>query len=281
MNSLHRVGQWATEQTDAWRQDKLSAWDRSLCLQTNAGRPDTGATRPYRTEFIMPRVRIVEILCIVLAAGCAAVTEKPPIVLAQSGPLMVARALLVQNRNSVSSTEAPGSVATPPVRVTPVAPGPSQGVAKVSPALATGSAQASDNVPAKASPIVPAKLSPSAPAIGQPVEHADSVPVTPRRESPLDVAALKARLRDTSAIGVFTKLALKNQVDDLLQRFRALYQGGQKTSVATLRQPYDLLLLKVLALLQDSDPPLARTISGSREAIWGILADPEKFKSVT
>jgi biotin operon repressor len=41
-----------------------------------------------------------------------------------------------------------------------------------------------------------------------------------------------------------------------------------------------MLLLKVLALLQDSDPSLARTISGSREAIWGILADPDKFNAV-
>jgi hypothetical protein len=36
-------------------------------------------------------------------------------------------------------------------------------------------------------------------------------------------------------------------------------------------------MLKVLALLQDSDPTLARDIVASREAIWGILADPEKF----
>jgi hypothetical protein len=100
-------------------------------------------------------------------------------------------------------------------------------------------------------------------------------------EPPLDVAALKARLRDTDAIGVFTKLALKNQVDDLLKRFRAHYLNGQKTSVAALRQPYDMLVLKVLALVQDSDPSLARTIAGSREAIWGILADPNKFKSVS
>ena len=80
---------------------------------------------------------------------------------------------------------------------------------------------------------------------------------------------------------MFTKLALKNQVDDLLQQFRAHYQSGQKTSVASLRQPYNMLVLKVLALIQDSDPSLARTISGSREAIWGILADPEKFSSAT
>jgi len=38
-----------------------------------------------------------------------------------------------------------------------------------------------------------------------------------------------------------------------------------------------MLVLKVLSLVQDKDPSLARTISGSREAIWGILADPEKF----
>ena len=113
----------------------------------------------------------------------------------------------------------------------------------------------------------------------QPRKSEDPPPVAKKLEPPLDVAALKARLRDTNAIGIFTKLALKNQVDDLLQRFRAHYGSGQKTSVAALRQPYDMLVLKVLALLQDSDPSLARTISGSREAIWAILADPDKFNA--
>ena len=94
------------------------------------------------------------------------------------------------------------------------------------------------------------------------------------------MAALTARLRDTKAIGTFTKLALKNQVDDLLKQFRAYYQSGRKTSVDSLRQTYNMLILKVLSLLQDSDPALARTISASREAIWSILADPEKFNSL-
>jgi hypothetical protein len=108
------------------------------------------------------------------------------------------------------------------------------------------------------------------------------VSASPKKlEPPLDVAALKTQLRETSAIGVFTKLALKNQMDDLLEQFRAHYQSGQKTSVASLRQPYDMLVLKVLSLVQDSDPSLARKISGSREAIWAILADKEKFNSVT
>jgi len=91
---------------------------------------------------------------------------------------------------------------------------------------------------------------------------------------------LEKRLKETDAIGVFTKLTLKNQVDALLEQFRGYYQGRLKTTLAQLRQPYDQLLLKVLTLLQDSDPPLAREIAASREAIWGILSDPDKFKDL-
>ena len=97
---------------------------------------------------------------------------------------------------------------------------------------------------------------------------------------PLDLKSLETRLKATEKIGVFTKLALKNQVDDLLDQFRAYYGGKLKVTLADLRRRYDLLVLKVLALLQDADPPLAHAIAASREAIWGILADPAKFASV-
>jgi hypothetical protein len=96
----------------------------------------------------------------------------------------------------------------------------------------------------------------------------------------LDLASLEQRLKDTDAIGVLTKIALKNQVDDLLDQFRAYYQGKLKTTLAELRRPYDRLVLKVLSLLQDSDPSLASAIVASREAIWGILSDPAKFATI-
>jgi len=97
---------------------------------------------------------------------------------------------------------------------------------------------------------------------------------------PLDLTTLETRLKETKAIGVFTKITLKNQVDDLLDQFRAYYQGRSKISLAELRQAYDMLLLKVLSLLQDGDPSLARMVVASREAIWGILADPAKFATL-
>jgi hypothetical protein len=96
----------------------------------------------------------------------------------------------------------------------------------------------------------------------------------------LDLKQLEQRLRDTSAIGVFTKLSLKNQVDDLLAQFKA-YHGGQSSLTLTqLRQKYEVLLLKVVTLLQDSDPSLANAVSSSREAIWGVLTDPNKFANI-
>jgi hypothetical protein len=116
----------------------------------------------------------------------------------------------------------------------------------------------------------------------QPGKKPNSTPSIGKKEvsPPLDLTALETRLKETKAIGVFTKITLKNQVDDLLNQFRAYYQGRIKTTLAELRQPYDMLLLKVLSLLQDGDPELARAIVASREAIWGILADPAKFATL-
>ena len=96
----------------------------------------------------------------------------------------------------------------------------------------------------------------------------------------LDLGTLEKRLRDTKAIGVFTKLSLKNQVDDLLEQFREFHKLRDQSMLTKLRQTYDLLLLKVLSLLQDGDPVLARDVSSSREALWGILVDPDKFKNL-
>src|SRR5437879_2681424 len=93
----------------------------------------------------------------------------------------------------------------------------------------------------------------------------------------LDLPALEKRLRDTKAIGVFTKLSLKNQVDDLLSQFRTFHEGKNGATLTTLRESYDLLIMKVLSLLQDADAALARDIAASREAIWSLLADPVKF----
>jgi hypothetical protein len=121
---------------------------------------------------------------------------------------------------------------------------------------------------------------PAAPAAQAPAPPTQAAAPAPGASPTLNLADLEQRLRETRAIGVFSKLSLKNQVDDLLNAFRALYRGPNKHPTVELRQRYDQLLLKVLTLLQDGDPPLAAAISSSREAIWSILADPDKFAKI-
>jgi len=123
---------------------------------------------------------------------------------------------------------------------------------------------------------------PEAPTVAPPVKVAIAPKPAPKPAGPppLDIKALEQRLKDTSAIGVFTKLAVKNQVDDLLEQVRAMHQKRAKASTAQIRQSYDLLIMKVLSLLQETDPTLARDIVASREPLWGMLADPVKFASI-
>jgi hypothetical protein len=96
----------------------------------------------------------------------------------------------------------------------------------------------------------------------------------------LDFKAMEQRLRDTSAIGVFTKLSIKNQVDDLLKAFRGYHAGRQPPTLDQLHDRYDGLVLKVVTLVQNDDAVLASSISASRGAIWEKLANKESFESI-
>jgi len=144
--------------------------------------------------------------------------------------------------------------------------------------------------PAPAPPSAPPAAKPStpkaaaapkqaAPQPAAPAPNAQSAPAAAKPSS-LDLNSLEQRLKDTRAIGVFTKLSLKNQVDDLLDDLRAFHKGAAKTPQSELRQKYDLLIMKVLSLLQNGDPQLASAIASSREALWGILMDPQKFANI-
>jgi hypothetical protein len=195
----------------------------------------------------------------------------------------------------ISIAPSPAAVALPPVAATPpavesapaaVAPAPPPAAALEPPQVAAHPVALAPPVAASPPPVVAPTPSPApaaspapttvskTPALPKPVSA--STPVKAAAPSTLDLAALETRLRATRAIGVFTKLSLKNQVSDLLDQFKTFHHGGAPP-LTTLRQEYDLLLLKVLSLLQDNDASLANAVSASRESIWGILVDPAKF----
>jgi hypothetical protein len=127
----------------------------------------------------------------------------------------------------------------------------------------------------------PAKSVAKPPATPPPNTTPDSAASgKPQAPPSLDLVALEQRLRDTHAVGLFTKLSLKNQVDDLLAQVRSYYRGNKPPPPAELRPRFDGLLLKVLSVVQDGDASLATQIWSSREAIWGVLADPAKFERI-
>jgi len=166
----------------------------------------------------------------------------------------------------------------PPVAATPEAAKPPQ-TAKATPATAKPPAPTS-KAPASTSKAKPAAATPQkqVAAAAPPKQAAARAPPKQAAAAPtLDLDGLEARLKQTKAIGLMTKLSLKNKVDDLLAQFRQHHAGKPMPTVAELRRSYDLLMMKVLSLLQDRDQQLASDILSSREGIWGLLADPKKF----
>ena len=137
-----------------------------------------------------------------------------------------------------------------------------------------------------ATPVAPTKTSPAKPAATRaapatpPAAPRVAASTAPAAPPTLDLKALEAQLRATKAIGVFTKISLKNQVDDLMKQFRDHYGGKTTRTMTALRRSYDLLIMKVLSLLQDDDRMLASAIVSSREAIWSLLSDQNTFANL-
>jgi hypothetical protein len=156
----------------------------------------------------------------------------------------------------------------------PAVPAPARSATLPTAVPAASASAAPSSAQVKAAP--PAARVAPAPVSTRPEMTAPKPPAT----DTLDLGTLEQRLRETRSIGLFTKLSLKNQVDDLLAQFRSYYRAQGKPPPMTLRPHYDGLLLKVITLLQDGDPPLAAAILASREAIWGILADPVRLSKI-
>jgi hypothetical protein len=230
-------------------------------------------------------MRSMGLLCFLLMAGCAGLERAPSQPVVTQGEAVAGEPVV----RPAAPTVAGEPVIQPPTSTVEAEPeihsvAPSVVVAEpvVRPATSATTRSTEQSVAKIDSPDVkiPAKTSVAPVPMEQTRKKENAAPGPVKQEASLDIAALEKRLRETKAIGVFTKITLKNQVDDLLNQFRAFYQGRAKATLAELRQAYDRLLLKVLSLLQDKDQVLASAIVASRDAIWNILADPVKFSTL-
>lgn len=215
------------------------------------------------------RARVALIL-LLLASGCARWQEAATVPAVQPGAPAITAADPARREESLAVTLPPEQVAPALPIVVPAAPvllaAPMSLPAPTPPPSAVKpQARSPAPMPSPAA----ASAAPSPRAAAPPA----AIPIVPS----LDLDALKLRLRETEAIGLMAKLDLRSQVDALVKAFRVHHQSGQPTGIATLRQTFNLLVQKVLALLKDGDPALASMLSRSREAIWSVLEDPVKF----
>jgi len=146
-------------------------------------------------------------------------------------------------------------------RVKPDTPVPEPQIVAAQPG--TPQPAAKPAAPATPQPKPAAAPAPSArtPATQAASKAAPPVAKTPAAAPALDLKTLEEQLKDTKAIGFFTKITLKNQVDDLLDQFREYYKGKTKLTMTDLRRSYDLLMMKVLSLLLP--PPRTSRVAGS------------------
>ena len=202
---------------------------------------------------------------LLVSAGCAVTPPSPP----DDTPAVAMTAAAMESATVAAAavTPAPAAPSPAPVPVPEV-------LVPTAPAAPVIAAAPNNESPKPAKPIIKAPAKPLASPSPTPKPQSAAPAPAP---APLAIDTLEQRLKDTPAIGVFTKLTLKNQVDDLLNRFRAHYEGRGGMTIPQLRQSYEQLLAKVHGLLKDGDPGLAGAIINSREAIWSVLTDPVKF----
>jgi len=132
--------------------------------------------------------------------------------------------------------------------------------------------------PAPAAP--PAAAPPSAPAPSpSPLPEASRPEPTPE-EATISLQELGARIKATPAIGTFSKLALKNDIDDLIDDLRGYHQHHEG-DLDDLHQRYEALVLKLMALLEDDEPDLALALARSRDNIWSRLVNPVEFAKLS
>jgi len=109
--------------------------------------------------------------------------------------------------------------------------------------------------------------------IEQSVAPSSAISESSIQKKQVNLKILKQRLRKTAAIGFFTKLAIRNDLVDLIDKIKKYRkQSMLGENLNEVRASFDGLLLKLIALLDD-DPDLSRDLYVGREMIWKSLLE--------
>ena len=99
----------------------------------------------------------------------------------------------------------------------------------------------------------------------------------PVEEEIVDLQILGDMLAETRAVGIFTKLSLKKDIEKVLLRLKKFHNGKSKFSLEQLEEQYNLLLMKIAIHLQEDDLALHTHLCNAWLVIWEDLRDYDRF----
>lgn len=103
----------------------------------------------------------------------------------------------------------------------------------------------------------------------------DAVPDADGGANEFNLDMLIARLKETDALGVFTKLALKGDVEEIIEMAHEYKSLTALTELQSVREQFDGLVLKTITLLNDKDPDLAADMYQARDLVWQSILEVE------
>ena len=105
-----------------------------------------------------------------------------------------------------------------------------------------------------------------------------SIPSAP--DDDFDLNRIINRVTSSKALGFFTKLSLKRDIDRLLDDIKRYHGGKGDSTLDELHERYDALVHNLLILVQDKDEELVKSIDEGRDKLWAMLADEKKFATL-
>jgi len=95
-----------------------------------------------------------------------------------------------------------------------------------------------------------------------------------------DLDSVISKVTSSKALGFFTKLSLKRDIDRFLENVKKYHDGTGDLTLNELRERYDALVHNLISLVQDKDEELVRSIDEGRDTLWAMLADEKKFATL-
>jgi len=92
-----------------------------------------------------------------------------------------------------------------------------------------------------------------------------------------DYSALVDGISKSKQLGLMTKLSIRKDANGFLKSMGAFHDGKSDLTLDQLHEQYDVMVTKLLVLVQDKDQALAADINDARDDLWATLSDAEKF----